>query len=135
MSTSPDAHEALREAESRVARIRAENDDLQRRLLRSMPSPLRLVGYVAAIALGAALGFVLESRRGAGNAVARSAGYAETSLPLRENLQRCEATNAHTRGLIADCRAELARPTAPKAPPRDQGTCACQPGDPLCSCW
>ena len=133
MSTSPDAHEALREAESRVARIRAENDDLQRRLLRSMPSPLRLVGYVAAIALGAALGFVLASRAGAERLATHRWIAGENVTPLR-GLQDCEARNAHTRGLIAECRAELARPTAPKAPPREQGTCACEPGDPLCAC-
>ena len=135
MSTSPDARDALREAEARVIRVRAENAELQRRLLRSLPSPLRLIAYVAAAAIGGYLGFELASRAGASEAALRLERFRRTDdeilTPQRESLQRCNTANARTRGLVADCLANLARPTPNAAP---KALCHCEPGDPLCSC-
>ncbi len=139
--------EELARAEARVRELRESNAALERRLLR--PTGLRTAALVT-VAAGLILGTVayrVAARLGEGR-VARENDVAEKAHAVRMADQRliadmCRLSSEKAKLDLQRCAQdrdalnELVRERAgqmTKRPAIDMPPCACQAGDPLCSC-
>jgi hypothetical protein len=137
------AREELRAAEERIAQLREENATLQRQVVK--PTGLRNWTIAALLAAGltGASGFVVADRAGRDRTTRElESGAREHSRRLDEQVAAtvaCKLSVQKATLEFATCEEARSRtrppPSAPSPrPPPRQPPCACEAGDPLCSC-
>ena len=143
MSDPTDVRAELHTAEEHLAELRARNAQLERMLLKPTALRNRAIATLALAALGGALAYVGATRAGdarAGAARAHlEAEYEDVCAAQRRGIDGCKETLQNEENATLACKAKLeelrrSQPPLPRNPVRVDRKCACQVGDPLCSC-
>ncbi len=141
MSDPTDVRAELRLAEERLAKVRARNARLERRLLKPTKLRNRMIATLALAALGGALARVGATHtvdaRAARARVHSTEQYEERLAAQRRSLDASKALLQKEQNDILACKAqrdELKKKLLPAPPARLDPRCTCAAGDPLCSC-